>query len=183
MSPLEALSRASAPALVALLRACALLLAAAPCAPARGDALEPLAPAASSEAPPGQLELTAPLGLRTQGVLRELFVDPILLDTRPRDSLEVNLRWTAANDWSIPTQLVRAGQLSQLTTDEQADALTARVRVPCVAAVRRRPRRAAGERAAALGAALHCLRVARHRALGRLERRRHRRLPRADRRI
>ncbi len=73
---------------------------------------------------------TAPLGVRTQGVLRELFLDPVLLDARPRTGMEIDLRWSAANSWSIPTQMVRKGQGAELWTDEQADSLTARVRLP-----------------------------------------------------
>jgi hypothetical protein len=83
-----------------------------------------------------------PLGLRTQGVLRELFLDSILLDARPSDALEVDLRWAAANDWSIPTEVARFSplQVSEIWTDEQADSLTARVRIPWSRFLRGGPR-------------------------------------------
>jgi len=78
------------------------------------------------------LTATGPLGLRTQGVLRELFLDPILLDARPRDAAEVDIRWAAANSWSIPTLVTRPGMpnAAEIWTDEQADSLTGRIRLP-----------------------------------------------------
>jgi hypothetical protein len=74
--------------------------------------------------------LQGPLGVRTQGTLRELFLDPIILDARPIDRFQLDLRWAVANAWSIPTSFTQGAQTSQIWTDEQADSLTVRVGIP-----------------------------------------------------
>jgi hypothetical protein len=73
---------------------------------------------------------SAPLGVRTQGTLRELFLDMPLADARTGGALEMELRWSMANDWSAPTLLERGGRQVQLRTDEQADALGISLRLP-----------------------------------------------------
>jgi hypothetical protein len=107
-------------------------------APAPATALAPMpaappappAPAAPPEAPPDRTGLAAPLGLRTEGTFRLLFLDMPLQDARaPRAAFD--LRWSLANDWSTPTYArSAAGTLVELRTDEQADALTASIRLP-----------------------------------------------------
>lgn len=72
----------------------------------------------------------APLGVRTQGTLRELFLDMTLADARAGDAAELELRWSMANDWSAPTLLDRGGRQVELQTDEQADALGISLRLP-----------------------------------------------------
>ena len=71
-----------------------------------------------------------PLGLRIQGVLRELFLDPILLDARPLERPVADLRWALANSWNLPMRLVQGlGEVDQFF-DEQADSVTASLRAP-----------------------------------------------------
>ena len=72
----------------------------------------------------------APLGVRTQGTLRELFLDPVLADARPPARPALDLRWAAANSWSTPTRLSRGTDTALLQTDGQADTLGATVRLP-----------------------------------------------------
>ena len=71
-----------------------------------------------------------PLGLRTQGPLRELFLDVTAADARPIDRGEVELRWSVANTWNEPMMLQRGGEWATQTMDEQADAVTLRLRTP-----------------------------------------------------
>lgn len=71
-----------------------------------------------------------PLGLRTQGTLRELFLDVILLDARPLERPEVDARWAMANDWNEAMILRRGGDQADQFLDEQADSLTFRYRAP-----------------------------------------------------
>ena len=73
---------------------------------------------------------SAPLGVRTQGTLRELFLDMTLADARAADAAELELRWSMANDWSVPTLLTRGGRQVELQTDDQADALAVSLRLP-----------------------------------------------------
>ena len=49
----------------------------------------------------------APLGLRTQGTLRELFLDVTAADARASSAILVDVRWSMANDWGMPTILQR----------------------------------------------------------------------------
>ena len=86
--------------------------------------------AAATEPSAGDGPARGPLGLRIQGVLRELFLDPILLDARPLERPAVDLRWAAANSWNLPMRLVqRLTEVDQFF-DEQADSLTASARWP-----------------------------------------------------
>jgi len=73
---------------------------------------------------------SGPLGVRTQGTLRELFLDMPLADARAGDAPELELRWSMANEWSAPTLLGRGGRQVELQTDEQADALGVTLRLP-----------------------------------------------------
>ncbi|HTT69775.1 MAG TPA: hypothetical protein VMG32_01025 [Anaeromyxobacteraceae bacterium] len=72
----------------------------------------------------------APMGLRTEGTFSTLFLEMTLADARALEKPELDLRWTLANDWSTPTLLTRGSQTVLLQTDEQADALSASLRVP-----------------------------------------------------
>lgn len=76
-------------------------------------------------------DLRGPLGLRTQGSLRELFLDVTAADARALSSPELDLRWSLANTWNEPMVLQSyEGRLGQQLLDEQADALTFRLRLP-----------------------------------------------------
>lgn len=70
-----------------------------------------------------------PLGVDTPGTLRQLVLDLPLSDVRP-DGGAIELRWTAANDWSVPTRLTRGGRVVDVQLDEQADRLEVHARVP-----------------------------------------------------
>ncbi len=96
-------------------RAClALAFAAALALPARGD---------------DRRDLAAPLGLGTDGTIRELFLDMPIADARaPRAGLDV--RWSMANDWSTPTYATDGKRTLNIQTDEQSDSLTFSARVP-----------------------------------------------------
>ena len=72
----------------------------------------------------------APLGLRTQGPLRELFLDVTSADARSIDRVELDLRYSIANTWNEPMVLVQGSHQGQQEMDEQADSLSLRVRVP-----------------------------------------------------
>ncbi len=82
---------------------------------------------------------SAPLGVRTQGTLRELFLDMTLSDARAGGPAELEVRWSAANDWSASTLLARDGRLVELRTDEQADVLGISLRLPWTSLLRDRP--------------------------------------------
>jgi hypothetical protein len=71
-----------------------------------------------------------PLGLRTQGPLRELFLDVTGADARPISRPELDVRWTMANTWNEPMVLQRGGQWAAQMLDEQADSLSVRVKAP-----------------------------------------------------
>jgi hypothetical protein len=71
-----------------------------------------------------------PLGLRTQGTLRELFLDVTAADARPLERPELDLRWSFANDWNEPMQLTRHDDTAYQFLDEQADSLTASYKAP-----------------------------------------------------
>ncbi len=71
-----------------------------------------------------------PLGVRTPGTLRELFLDLPLSDARGPAGPSLEARWSLANDWSTPTALVRGPRVVVLWTDEQADSLELRLRLP-----------------------------------------------------
>jgi Protein of unknown function (DUF3187) len=71
-----------------------------------------------------------PLGLRTQGPLRELFLEMTAADARPIEHPEIDVRWSVANTWNEPMILQRGSEWASQTMDEQADALTLRMRAP-----------------------------------------------------
>jgi len=72
-----------------------------------------------------------PLGLRTQGPLRELFLDVTGADARRIDRADIDVRWSVANSWNEAMTLQRgSGEHATQTLDEQADALTLRGRAP-----------------------------------------------------
>ena len=71
-----------------------------------------------------------PLGVRTPGTLRDLFLDVVQWDARAVTALRLELGWSIANDWSTPTRLTRDGLLVEVRLDEQSDSLTASVRLP-----------------------------------------------------
>ena len=77
-------------------------------------------------AAPGQ----GPLEVRVPGSLRDLFLDVVPWDARSVPALRLDVGWTMANDWSTPTKLERDGQPVEVRLDEQADSITAAVRVP-----------------------------------------------------
>ncbi|MGZ6142681.1 MAG: DUF3187 family protein [Myxococcales bacterium] len=74
--------------------------------------------------------LAGPLGLRTQGPLRELFLDMTGADARPIERPELDLRWSVANTWNEFMTLSRGDQLARQELDEQADSLSLRVAAP-----------------------------------------------------
>lgn len=71
-----------------------------------------------------------PLGLRTQGPQRELFLDLTLFDARALEAPELDVRWAMANTWNQPMQLRRHEEYAVQELDEQADSLTLRLRAP-----------------------------------------------------
>ena len=81
---------------------------------------------AAGEPPPSR----APLGARTQGPLRELFLDVTAADARHTDSSELELRYSIANTWNEPMSLARGPSIASQELDEQADSLTVRYRTP-----------------------------------------------------
>jgi hypothetical protein len=70
-----------------------------------------------------------PLGVDTPGPLRQLLLDMPLEDARPGGAA-LDVRWTLANSWSVPTRLVRSGRVVLVQLDEQADRLTLALRLP-----------------------------------------------------
>jgi hypothetical protein len=89
-------------------------------------ALMLLASGGTAAASPAQ----GPLGVRTPGTLRDLFLDVVQWDARAVPALRLDVGWSMANDWSTPTTLARDGQPVQVRLDEQSDSLTASLRVP-----------------------------------------------------
>jgi hypothetical protein len=71
-----------------------------------------------------------PLGLRTPGVFRDLFLDMPLVDARSMGKGRLDLRWWFANDWSVPTQLARGGHVVRVQQDAQTDVLQLSVTLP-----------------------------------------------------
>ena len=76
------------------------------------------------------LVASGPLGLRIQGTLRELFLDVILLDARPLERPEIDVRYALANDWNEAMLLRRGEDHADQLLDEQADSITLRYRAP-----------------------------------------------------
>ena len=72
----------------------------------------------------------SPLGLRTQGTLRELFLDVTAADARSEGTYLLDVRYSIANDWGVPTALQRGGTTLVYQLDEQADSLNIALRVP-----------------------------------------------------
>jgi hypothetical protein len=72
----------------------------------------------------------APLSVRTPGTLRDLFLDPTISDARPLQRPELDVRWTASNTWSTPTELRRGDTVVLVQTDAQSDSLTLSFRAP-----------------------------------------------------
>lgn len=83
-------------------------------------------------APVATLSLPAqgPLEVRTPGSLRDLFLDLVPWDARAVTAPRLDVGWVMANDWSTPTALARDGAVVQVQLDEQADSLTAAIRLP-----------------------------------------------------
>lgn len=72
----------------------------------------------------------APLGLRTQGPLRELFLDMTGADARSIERPELDVRYSVANTWNEPMTLLRGPDVAQQEMDEQADSVAVRARTP-----------------------------------------------------
>jgi hypothetical protein len=70
------------------------------------------------------------MGLRTQGPLRELFLDMTIVDARPLPLPELDVRWSFANTWNEPMTLGRGQQRATQFLDEQADSIAVRLRAP-----------------------------------------------------
>ncbi|ACL63686.1 conserved hypothetical protein [Anaeromyxobacter dehalogenans 2CP-1] len=85
-----------------------------------------LAPGARAAAPAPD----APLGAWTPGPLRGLSLDMPLDDARGAPSPFVDVRWLAANAWSVPTVLERGGDRVVVRLDAQTDVLQAAVAIP-----------------------------------------------------
>jgi hypothetical protein len=71
-----------------------------------------------------------PLGLRTQGPLRELFLDMTAADARPIDGPDFDIRYSMANTWNDTMVLVRGPASAVVGLDEQADSVALRLRAP-----------------------------------------------------
>ncbi|HEY5677048.1 MAG TPA: hypothetical protein VIR81_09690, partial [Myxococcales bacterium] len=71
-----------------------------------------------------------PLGLRTQGPLRELFLDMTAADARPIGRPELDVRYSMANTWNDAMVLVRGRASGVVGLDEEADSLAVRLRAP-----------------------------------------------------
>lgn len=76
------------------------------------------------------IAVAGPLGLRTQGPLRELFLDVTGADARPIERPVVDVRWSMANTWNEAMTLVRDGHQAQQELDEQADSIAVRAAAP-----------------------------------------------------
>src|SRR5256885_17245455 len=73
-----------------------------------------------------------PLGLRTQGPLRELFLDVTGAEARPIDRAQLDVRYTMANSWNefMSIQRPNSSIWANQELDEQADSVSLRLRVP-----------------------------------------------------
>jgi hypothetical protein len=76
------------------------------------------------------LGLGGPIGVRTQGPLRELFLDVTAADARPIASPEIDVRYTVANTWNEPMLLTRGADTAWQFLDEQADSFSFRYKAP-----------------------------------------------------
>jgi uncharacterized protein DUF3187 len=72
----------------------------------------------------------APLGARTQGPLRELFLDVTGADARSLAAPELDLRYTLANTWNETMTLTGGRSPVSQELDEQADSIALRMRLP-----------------------------------------------------
>jgi len=72
----------------------------------------------------------APMQLGTDGTFGALFLQMTSGDARALEGPEFDARWSIANDWSIPTTLVRGKEQVLLQNDEQADSIAFTVRTP-----------------------------------------------------
>ena len=72
----------------------------------------------------------APLGARTQGPLRELFLELTGADARSLAAPELDVRYTVANTWNEPMVLTAGPHTAAQELDEQADSIAVRLRVP-----------------------------------------------------
>jgi uncharacterized protein DUF3187 len=71
-----------------------------------------------------------PLGLRTQGPLRELFLDVTAADARSLEQPELDVRYSLANTWNEPMVVLSAEHAGSQELDEQADSVAVRLRMP-----------------------------------------------------
>ena len=74
--------------------------------------------------------LSAPLGVTTPGPIRQLFLDPILVDARDVTRPSIQVRLESANSWSVPARFYRGSDEVFVQTDTQADALVLATVVP-----------------------------------------------------
>jgi hypothetical protein len=72
----------------------------------------------------------APLGVVTPGPLRALFLDMPLADARGPAHTTVDLRWSVANSWSLPTMLSRGDTAVDVQLDAQTETLQLAVTIP-----------------------------------------------------
>jgi len=72
----------------------------------------------------------APLGARTQGPLRELFLDMTGADARSLAAPELDVRYTIANTWNEQMTVTDGRSPVTQELDEQADSLAVRYRAP-----------------------------------------------------
>ncbi len=88
--------------------------------------------AAATVAGADPLSRAAPLGVTTPGPIRQLFLDATIADARAVRDAALSLRLETGNSWSVPTTLLdtRSGQLVDVQTDTQADALVLSARIP-----------------------------------------------------
>jgi uncharacterized protein DUF3187 len=72
----------------------------------------------------------APLGERTQGPLRELFLDMTGADARSLAAPELDVRYTIANSWNENMTVTAGPHANTQELDEQADSIAVRWREP-----------------------------------------------------
>jgi hypothetical protein len=72
----------------------------------------------------------APLGVVTPGPLRALFLDMPLADARGPARPTLELRWSMANSWSVPTTVARGASAVEVQLDAQIETLQLTVAIP-----------------------------------------------------
>ena len=87
-------------------------------------------PAASRRRERAAASSDAPLGVVTPGPLRALFLDMPLADARGPARTTVDLRWSVANSWSVPTTLSRGETAVDAQLDAQIETLQLAVTIP-----------------------------------------------------